>query len=563
MTQTDRDWRLPGVTRTVPDPGVVDTVFVGGQVWTGDSAGSWATGFAVSGGALVAVGGDDVRSLAGHGTEVVHLEGKIVVPGFIDSHLHPILAGLKMLAVDLSSSRSRLEYAQVIAHYAESVGDGWVLGGGWSFDAFTGGVPTAVELDRLVGRRPAALTNRDGHTYWVSSRALELAGIDRSTPDPPDGRIERDADGHPTGALQEGAMALVDAVLPPVTDDTLLEALLVAQRYLHTLGITGWQDARIEPAFARVYTRAADEGLLLGDVTGALWWERDHRPTADQVAEMVRTRRTMSRPGLRFASTKLMLDGVAENFTASMLEPYIHDCLTHDQGLSFFTDEALHDVVRALDGAGQQLHFHAVGDGAVRQALDAIEMLRSAHPQHRIRHHIAHIQVVHPDDIGRFRTLGAAANAQALWARREPQMTELTMPFLGERRSGWQYPFGSLDRVGAMISMGSDWPVSTPEPFRAMHVAVNRTPARDSPTWTPADGVFMPEERLPFTRALRAYTSGSAWVNGSETDRGTIEPGKRADVVVLQTDPFAGPPDEIWATRAEQTWIDGVRIHGE
>jgi predicted amidohydrolase YtcJ len=554
--------QAPSITRSIRDIDRVDTVLTGGRVWTGDLAGTWAYSLAITDGRLVAVGGADVRELAGPGTEIVDLDGKVVIPGLTDSHLHPINAGRKMLSVDLSGCRDRAQYADVIAAYAGGLpADGWVQGGGWSFDAFPAGVPTAEELDRVVGGRPAVLSNRDGHTYWVSSRALEIAGIGEHTPDPADGRIERNADGRPVGALQEGAMALVDAVVPEVSDDDLLRALLAAQEYVHSLGITGWQDAKVFPPYAWVYTRAAEEGLLTADVTGALWWERGDGSVAEQLERMLETRRSMSRPGLRYTTTKIMLDGVAENFTAAMLEPYVHDCLAHDHGLHFFDSEELREIVTALDAAGQQIHFHAVGDAAVRQGLDMVELAQANNGPKRLRHHIAHIQVVHPEDIVRFTRLGVAANAQPLWARLEPQMTELTMPFLGERRSAWQYPFGALDRAGAVISIGSDWPVSTPEPFRELHVAVNRTPAADSPTWRSEDGAFLPDERLTLARALRAFTSGSAWINGTDHERGSLEPGKYADFVVLDRDPFTGPVEDIWTTRAEQTWIAGRPVH--
>lgn len=554
----------PSATRYLPDrPARIDTIVTGCRIWTGDAAGSWASALAISDGRLVAVGGTDVRELADSTTELVDLGGRTVIPGLIDVHVHPIHGGQKMLTCDLSGLVDRAAYADAIAAYAVTLGpDAWVRGGGWSFEAFPGGVPTAAELDAVVGGRPAVLSNRDGHTSWVSSRALELAGIDRNTPDPGDGRIERDPDGRPVGALQEGAMALVEAVLPELSDDDLVEALLVGQRYLHGLGITGWQDAKVFPEYVRAYARAAEAGSLTADVTGALWWQRGGGSVDDQIAEMVEIRRTMSRPGLRYTATKIMLDGVAENFTAAMLEPYVHTGLRHDHGMHFFDREELRAVALGLDAAGQQLHFHAVGDAAVREGLDMVEEVRAANPSGGLRHHIAHLQVVHPDDAARFARLGVAANAQPLWARLEPQMTELTMPFLGERRAGWQYPFGALDRAGAVIAIGSDWPVSTPEPFRELHVAVNRTPAGDSPTWSPRDGVFLPEERLSLSRALRAFTAGSAWVNGTDHERGTLEPGKYADFAVLDRDPFAGSPDEIWTTGVDETWVAGVAVHG-
>ena len=541
----------------------VDTILMNGSVWTGDIASAWASAVAIKNGAIVAVGGnDDVTALASARTETVDLAGRMVVPGFVDAHVHPIQAGQEILRCDLSGARTLPEYLGLISAYAEEhPDDEWIRGGGWSFDAFPGGVPSADDLDRVVGARPVALYNRDRHTLWVNSEALRRAGIDRETPDPADGRIERTASGDPTGALQEGAMSLVERVLPAITAADLREALLVAQTYLHSLGITGWQDAKTHPPYVDTYTALADDGLLTGTVVCAQWWDR--AGDIDQLDRMLDVRDTMARPGLRFDATKMMLDGVCENFTAAVLEPYLDlpDGAHADHGIGFFENDDLFRYVTALDAAGQQVHFHAVGDAAARQALDAVEHARVANGDSGPRHHIAHLQIVHPDDVPRFRRLRVAANAQPLWARNEPQMTELTVPHLGERRSAWQYPFGALHRSGAVIGMGSDWPVSTPAPIRELHVAVNRTPAPDRTSWTPADGVFLPGERLSLATALRAFTAGSAWINGVDRVAGSIEPGKRADLVVLDRNLFDQPPGALWEAQVDQTWVGGTAVH--
>ena len=206
-----------------------------------------------------------------------------------------------------------------------------------------------------------------------------------------------------------------------------------------------------------------------------------------------------------------------------------------------------------LDRLGFQVHFHALGDRAVREALDAVEAARTANGWHDTRPHLAHLQVVHPDDLARFRALGATANMQPLWAAHEPQMDELTIPFLGPERSAWQYPFASLRDAGATLAAGSDWPVSSPNPLDGIHVAVNRIePREDAPA-------FYPEERIDLGTALAAYTSGTAYVNHLD-DTGTIAVGKLADLVVLDRDPFAHPADEICETRVEQTYVGGRRV---
>ena len=471
-------------------------------------------------------------------------------PGFTDAHVHPIQGGLERLRCDLSEHETREEYLAAIRAYADTRLDvAWILGGGWAMPAFPGGTPTAADLDAVVPDRPVFLPNRDHHGAWVNSRALEIAGIDEHTPDPPDGRIERDADGRPSGTLHEGATALVSRHLPRTGDDEYYAALMAGQSYLHSLGVTSWQDAIVgaysgidDPA--STYETAAANGDLRSYVVGALWWER--RLGVEQVADLVGRREAMTGGRFRATTVKIMQDGVAENFTAAMLDPYLDRCghPTGNVGHSFLTAEAIGDAVQALDAAGFQVHVHAIGDRGVREALDAFECTS---PERR--HHIAHVQVVHPEDLRRFAALGVAANLQMLWACLDDQMAELTVPFLGQERSRWQYPFGDLARAGARLVAGSDWPVSTPDPLQAIEVAVTRRePGGDREA-------FLPEQALTREQAFAAYTSGSAWVNHRD-DAGVLAPGAVADLVVLDRDPFTEPE-----ARVASTWIDGSPVY--
>ena len=539
-----------------------DLVFTGGPVHLGNAVRSRATAVAVVDDRIAAVGHAEVNGLVGPDTEVVDLSGRLLVPGFQDSHVHPVAGGVELGACDLSGAITLEEYRERIATYAAEHPDvPWVTGGGWSMESFPGGVPDRAFLDVLVPDRPVFLPNRDHHGAWVNSRALEVAGVDARTPDPVDGRIERDADGVPTGMLQEGAMQLVAAHVPPATEADLLEGLLRAQAVLHSLGITAWQDAAVGSEIGMgdvgaAYRAARTKDLLTARVVGALWWERDQG--LEQVDRLLAARQELT-GGLMSASTvKIMQDGVAENHTAAMLSPYGRGCAcapggSHD-GLSFVDPVALREYVTVLDRNGFQVHFHALGDRAVREALDAVEAARSANGFNDNRPHLAHIQVVHPDDIPRFRVLGATANMQPLWAAHEPQMDDLTIPFLGPERSAWQYPFGDLLRAGATLAAGSDWPVSSPDPIQGMHVAVNRVgPGGDA-------DVFYPEQRLDLASALAAYTSGTAYVNHLD-DTGSIAVGNLADLAVLDRDPFAGPPAEICQTTVEQTFVGGRRVY--
>jgi predicted amidohydrolase YtcJ len=541
-----------------------DVVLRGGDVYTADAAGRRASAVAILGGRILAVGDDaDMKPLTGSSTQVIELAGRTVVPGFQDAHVHPGGGGLERLACDLSGVHSRSAYREVIARYArEHPEEEWILGGGWAMDVFPGGTPSRGELDAVESRRPVMLSNRDHHAVWVNSRALELAGIGAATPDPPHGRIEREAGGAPLGTLQEAAARLVGVLVPGPSLAKQRAALLVAQRYLHSLGITSWQDAIIGaydsiPDMFGAYVSLLGAGELTAKVVGALWWDRD--AGIEQIDSLV-SRRALAETGrFRATSVKMMLDGVCETCTASLSEPYVGVEPPDQRGMDFIDPVVLREYVTALDAHGFQVHFHAIGDKAVRSALDAVAAARSVNGFSDNRHHIAHLQVVDPADLPRFRRLGVVANLQALWACNDPQMTELTVPILGERRASWQYPFGGLVRAGASLAFGSDWPVSSPDPLQALHVAVNRTipPGEGSG----ADEPLLPAERLDLATALAGYTAGSAYVNHLEGETGTIEAGKLADLAVLDCELFALPPSEISSARVVATFAEGTLVH--
>ena len=568
-----------------------DLVFTGGPVYTAAAGGATmaraagpggrpATAVAVVGDTIAALGdpaagdpaGDRIRELTGPHTEVVDLRGRALLPGFQDAHVHPAFAGVTMIGCNLIGAATLAEALDRIARYARAnPGREWIAGSGWRMEWFERGTPDRRALDAVVGGRPAYLVNRDFHGAWVSSAALARAGIDARTPDPPDGRIEREDDGDPQGTLHEGAAALVGALVPPPSLEDQIAGLLLAQQHLHARGITAWQDAIIGSYLGSLdplpaYLAAAASGRLTARVRGALWWDRSRG--AEQLPDIL-TRRELSRgAGDRFraGTVKIMQDGVAENFTAAMIDPYLdpvgcghghseHSHVGRGAGLSYVDPRALAEYVTTLDAAGFQVHLHAIGDRAVRESLDAIAAARAAHGDTGRRHHIAHLQVVHPDDVPRFAALGVTANMQALWAAHEAQLDELTIPFLGPERAGRQYLFRDLLAAGARLAAGSDWAVSSANPLRAAHVAVNRTlPA------TPDAEPLLPGQRLELGEALAAYTLGSAYVNHLDDVTGSIEPGKLADLVVLDRDPFGAPAADIASIAVAQTFVSGEAV---
>ena len=535
-----------------------DLVLTGGAVHTVDAGQPRARAVAIRAGRITAVGDEQlVASHLGPRTRVVQLRGRMVVPGFQDAHVHPISGGLNTMRCDLHGARGREEYlARVDAYARAHPEEAWILGDGWSMDDFPGGTPRREDLDAILPDRPVLLPNRDGHGAWVNSRALAIAGIDRTTADPSDGRIERDANGDPTGMLQEGAIDLVERHAPPATAEELEEALRRAQAHLHSLGITAWQDAIVHEEEFAAYAALAGRGELTARVVGALWWDRARGE--EQVDELIERRARGPVGRFEATSVKIMQDGILENFTAAMIEPYLDrgGNPTANRGLSFVDPARLGGYVTRLDAEGFQVHFHAIGDRAVREALDAIEVARRANGPTDGRHHIAHIQVIHPDDVPRFAELDVVANAQPYWACLEGQMENLTIPFLGPERTTWQYPFQSLLRAGARLAMGSDWSVSTPNPLLEMEVAVTRVLDEHRGRKAP----FLPNEALDLADALAAFTMGSAYVNHLDADTGSIEPGKLADIAVLDRDVFAADAGPIGEARVLMTLVEGVSV---
>lgn len=542
-----------------------DSVLVDGWIFTAGSDLPVLADIAISGERILAVrdaGG--LTDLIGPNTAVHSASGELIVPGFQDAHIHPVFGGTELLQCDLTAATSAEDCYRLIEQYCTDRPEPeWIVGAGWSMEFFPGGTPTREALDAVTDGRPAAILNRDHHGMWVNSRALELAGITSETPDPVDGRIERDATGAPSGTLHEGASSAITDLLPEVSDELAALGLRRAQSYLHELGVTAWQDAMLGTGLGMkdatdTYLAALAAGELTMRVVGAMWWERDGG--IEQVESLIarRDRIAAADPTGRFraSSVKIMVDGVAENFTAALSEPYRDSAghITENSGLSFIPPRDLKHYVTALDDAGFQVHFHALGDRAVTEALDAVEAARDANGDRGNRHHLAHLQVVSATDAPRFAQLGAVANLQMLWAMHEEQLDELTIPFIEPELADRLYPFGNLAESGATLAAGSDWPVSTPDPLAAIHIGVNRTV--DPATAAPLGGV---EQRLTLAEAIIAYTWGSAFVNGLESETGRIEAGYLADLVVIDRNLFDFPTEEIDQAQVRLT-LSGGRI---
>lgn len=537
-----------------------DLVLAGGTIFgtAGTRMPKRSTAVAISGGRVAGVGDvRDVRLLVGPKTEVIDTRRQLVLPGFCDAHVHPVTAGLQLLRCDITAATSRAGCLALVHRYARAnPGATVITGGGWAPVYFPGGRPHRSELDVMVPDRPVILLDADQHNAWVNTVALSAAGITRDTADPPGGRIGRDPDGEPNGLLHERAAALAGRLIAPPSGQDLLAALTAGLRELRRNGVTAWQDALVgaylsTPDPFPAYLSAAAGGIIDWRVSGALWWDPGH--DLSQIAELTHRRELAAAAGFRIPHIKVMQDGICENLTASMLEPYANG--SGHYGCAALALDALEAVVAAAVGNGFGVHFHAVGDRAVRECLDAVE---AAGHRRGVRHQIAHVQLVHPRDMPRFRRLGVTATIQPLWAASVPQLTELVNPVLGPERIGRQYPFGALRRFGATLAAGSDWPVSSPNPVWGVHVAVTRTPAVRSAPWIKAGASpFLPEQSLPVTAILSAYTAGSARVMGIGARAGLIAPGRPADLVVLDRDVLSIPPAEIEQADVTMTIVNG------
>lgn len=531
-----------------------DLLFEGGAVYTVDAARSWATAVAVRDGRIVYVGDDaGARAFVGPHTRRVDLAGKMLLPGFHDSHVHLASGGYELLLCDLNESESAEEViARVERCAAERPGDGWLRGGGWDLPLFPGGNPDKRVLDRIAPGRPVYMESADGHTTWVNSRALALAGITAATPDPPNGRIERDpTTGEPTGTLRETAGDLVENLLPDPTPEETRRGLELAIERAHRYGLVGALEAtarreRLE-AF-RDLDRAGRLGLL---VTAALRVDPARGP--EQVGELAALRDEDWGPHVRATAAKLYADGVLEAQTGALYEPYVGR--GGDRGELIWNEERLAAITTALDKAGLQIHVHAIGDRAIGATFDALEAVARANGPRDRRPALTHIQLFAPGDVDRFRRLGAAASFQALWAYEDTYIKDLTVPFLGPERSARLYPIGSVLRAGGIVAGGSDWSVSTMNPLPAIEVAITRrSPDADAgPAW-------LPDERADLPSMLAAYTIGSAWASFRERETGSIEVGKRADLVVLDRNLFEIPATDISDARVLLTLFAGAEV---
>ncbi len=540
-----------------------DLVIRDSAVYTLDPQRPWAEAVAVRDGLIVLVGGnDEAAALIGPDTRVISQPGGMVLPGFQDAHVHPLTSGIDHLNCRLDAEpESAQAYVEKIARCAEEMGDReWVTGDGWFVSAFPpDGLPRKELLDAVIPDRPAIFYSIDGHSAWVNSRALERAGITAETADPPGGRIDREPHSRePLGSLQETATGLVGALVPPPPTAQIDAGMRWTIATLHGFGITAVQEAnaRVDPDDPRrmlpTYRAFADRGELTLHTAISLGWDNDRG--LEQIHALEDARERYDGGPLRVSTVKFFLDGVIEPSTAALLEDYTDQ--PGYRGELLLPPPVLNEAVARLDELGFQVHIHVIGDAAVHAALNAFAFARDRNGPSGNRHHLAHVELVDPADIPRFRELNVTATFSALWAFEDTYLSELTLPRVGPERYRWIYPIGSIREAGGRIAFGSDWNVSSPDPLLAIETAVTRVDPIDHAT-----PVFMPREAITLEEALAAATIDAAYVNHLDDRTGSIVPGKQADLVVLDTNLFEVPPQSISDARVVTTLMRGRPVY--
>ena len=534
---------------------VPDRIYLNAKVWTGENATSEAEAIAVLGDRLVAVGYTvQVRALAGTTTTVIDLGGRRVVPGFNDAHWHLP----SRTQADLAGAGSITEIERRLRAYAETLpSDAWVLGRGWGAPDFPDNQPHRKYLDAVFPDRPVVLRDRDGHQSLANSKALALANVTASTPDPERGQIDHDATGELTGLLKEAASSLVSRLIPAVSAAEVATALDREMSRAASFGLTSLQEASGgEPSGATF--DAMQQALALGTlrVRFRVSVPFAHDATPAQIARYVAVRDSATSPLLSFGIAKGMLDGTVDAKTAAMLEPYPGG----GTGLLFWKATALNEAVAAYDKAGLQVALHAIGDAAVRMALDAYAHAALVNGTSGRRHRIEHIEVPALIDIPRFSALGVIASTQALFASPDATTLQHYAPLLGPERASHANAFKLFDDAGAVQAFGSDYPVFPMDVLRGIHAAVTR----QMPDGTPVDGWY-PEHRISVAAALLHFTRDAAYAGFGERDKGTLAVGKLADFVVLSEDVLSVPAAQLLNTRVlltvmggRETWRDAT-----
>jgi hypothetical protein len=536
--------------------GPVDLIVYNGALFTGAGQ-PIAEALAIRNNEILRVGTNrDIKRLAGRTTQVVDAHGGTVVPGFIDAHVHFVGGGLGMDRVNLLDAETLPAIEEKIRAFAKANPDRpWVLGRGWYYSPFPGGLPTRQQLDALVPDRPAYMICYDGHTAWANSRALALAGITAKTPDPPGGVIVKDPrTGEPTGVLKEAAKELMATVVPQPTRDDRLRAIRKAVGEANRLGVTSVHEAGTSAGALEQFEEVRKAGDLNVRVYAALSVIEKMTPADADAFDALRTKYAAN-PRLKVGAIKIMADGVIEAHTAAMLTPYSNKPTA---GPADYTPEELQRIVTMMDARGWQVMTHAIGDRAVRMTLDAYEKAAQANPAppRGRRHRVEHAETIDPADIPRFARLNALVSYMPFHANPSPAQLDVWSANIGPERAARGWICRTLQQARAPMVFGSDWPVVSFDPRLEINMAVTRR----TPEGAPPEG-WLPNERITLESAIEAMTSAGACASFDEKKKGRLAPGMLADIVILSKNVFAQPPARFLDAVVDTTIFDGKVVY--
>jgi predicted amidohydrolase YtcJ len=522
----------------------VTLAIINGKVWTADPQRPWAEALAIDDGKIVMAGSNAEVAAAGKAARTIDAQGKLVVPGFNDSHLHFVDAGRQLSSVHLRDARTKEELVARLRDFAQTQPAGtWITGGSWDNSHWGGELPTREWIDAVTGERPVWLSRVDGHMALANSAALKIAGVDRNTVPVAGGEIVRDQAGNPTGALKDNAMSLIDRVVPPNSPELLDRALLAAMKHVNEHGVTSvqnmgtWEDLD-------TFVRATKAGTLTTRIYGVV-----------PLADWAKLRDSMqgglsSTEWLRIGGLKGYVDGSLGSHTAAFFEPF--EDTPNNRGLLVNTSEDLYAWISAADKAGLQVMVHGIGDRAISTLLDIYERVSKENGVRDRRFRVEHAQHLASKDIPRFGELNVIASMQPYHAIDDGRWAER---YIG-KRIATTYAFRDLLDQQAHLAFGSDWSVAPPTPLEGIYAAVTRRTLDDK-----NPGGWVPEQKITVEEALRAYTSGAAYASFDENVKGTLAPGFVADFAIVDRDLFTIPSEQIRDARVDLTVVGGKVVY--
>lgn len=554
---------LLGLASCQPAVPPADLALINGILYTVSADRAVAQAMAVRAGRIVYIGDDKgVRRYVGRDTRVIDLQGRLVLPAFVDSHAHATAAVSELYEVWLYGLTSVEEYQQALRDFlALHPGIQGIKGGGWVNAVFGPNGPRAATLDEVVPDIPVVLASEDYHSVWVNSKAMALAGITAETPDPEGGVIERSADGAPSGTLRESAMELVADVIPPYTREQLLEGLQHFQQFAHSLGITTVYIPHLPGGGAGELQALHDfetSGQMKMRLLAAVGVEPDD--TLDVVDEVVRLRDQEAGGRFEIVGAKIFIDGVLEGGTAYLEQPYLH--MPQSRGELLWDQAHYNEMCAALDRAGLQIHVHSIGDAATRITLDGLEYARAANGERDARHMITHLQLVNSEDIGRFAELNVIAVPQPYWFVIDTYYTQ-AVEYVGQERADRQYPMKSFFDQGVIVASSSDYPVTwPPDPLLAIEIGVRRTVPAGAEAYVEPnfEQALNPAESVSVHQMIESFTRNGAFAAFLEDEIGTLEVGKRADFIVLDRNILEIDAAEIHTAKVLLTFFEGEEV---